>query len=177
MILRKISYVIIVLILISCFLDFINYNIINDTIKILLLIALLISILHNNKSEGFTNKVGPYSDLDLSKFIRNTNVPLKEPKFYSNECNLKGDESYAYTQNKCGTPLTQDIDSNHRPTVDGSPGMNKKKLFMLTYNQCKPECCPSTYTCSNGCVCLTDNQRDFLTKRGHNKSVNLYPDD
>lgn len=45
-----------------------------------------------------------------------------------------------------------------------------QSFFMFANNVCKPECCPSTYTCSNGCVCTNKQQRDFLTRRGNNKN-------
>ena len=51
----------------------------------------------------------------------------------------------------------------------------KKALFMLTYNQSSPDCCPSTYSSSTGCVCTTQNQRDFVKTRGHNRSKFTYP--
>ena len=54
------------------------------------------------------------------------------------------------------------------PSVDGVS--DKNSMFMFAYNQCKPECCPSTYSCSGGCVCTTDQQRKFLKGRGNNKS-------
>ena len=57
---------------------------------------------------------------------------------------------------------------NKGPGVDSSG--NPKSMFTFAYNQCKPECCPSTYSCDGGCICTTDSQRDFLTKRGFNKT-------
>ena len=54
-------------------------------------------------------------------------------------------------------------------TVDGKPGSPRSK-FMFAYNQCRPECCPSTYSCSHGCVCTTPEQRRFLQRRGTNHS-------
>ena len=49
-----------------------------------------------------------------------------------------------------------------------------KSLFMFTYNQSHPDCCPSTYSNSTGCVCTTKAQRDFINKRGNNRYPN-YP--
>jgi len=56
---------------------------------------------------------------------------------------------------------------NSGPSVDSSG--NSKSMFTFAYNQCKPECCPSTYSCDGGCICTTDSQREFLAKRGLNK--------
>jgi hypothetical protein len=47
-------------------------------------------------------------------------------------------------------------------------------LFMFKNNQCKPECCGASFSCSGGCVCTTPNQRDYLASRGGNVSK---PDD
>jgi hypothetical protein len=59
---------------------------------------------------------------------------------------------------------------NNGPTVDGT-NKTPNSMYMWTYNQCKPECCPSTYSCSGGCVCETTAQREFLYKRGNNRAM------
>ena len=41
-------------------------------------------------------------------------------------------------------------------------------MFMFTKNKCSLSCCPSTYTCDRGCVCLNQDQRDFINSRGKN---------
>jgi hypothetical protein len=40
-----------------------------------------------------------------------------------------------------------------------------ERLFMFGKNKCSPECCPSTYTCSGGCVCTTEEQRKQIHGR------------
>ena len=44
----------------------------------------------------------------------------------------------------------------------------------LFYNaECKPECCSNgrgTFSCSTGCVCVTDDHLDIITRRGGNHS-------
>jgi hypothetical protein len=47
-------------------------------------------------------------------------------------------------------------------------------LFMFKNNQCKPECCGASFSCSGGCVCTTENQRNYIAGRGGNVSL---PDD
>ena len=37
--------------------------------------------------------------------------------------------------------------------------------------QCKPECCPGEYSCSHGCVCLTEDNKKKLMLRGSNRSA------
>ena len=61
-------------------------------------------------------------------------------------------------------------DNNDGPFINGQP-TTKKSMFIFSQNQCKPECCPSTYSCSGGCVCTTKNQRDLLASRGMNRRL------
>lgn len=37
---------------------------------------------------------------------------------------------------------------------------------------CHPSCCPSEWSCSNGCVCLSVEDKQFLKTRGQNSSIN-----
>lgn len=52
------------------------------------------------------------------------------------------------------------------PSVDGKDG--PRSMFLMSFNKCDPSCCPSTYSCGGGCVCLTDDQKNFLGTRGNN---------
>jgi hypothetical protein len=49
-------------------------------------------------------------------------------------------------------------------------------LFMFKDNQAKPECCGASYSSDMGCVCTTPDQRDFINKRGGNRSAGGDPD-
>ena len=44
-------------------------------------------------------------------------------------------------------------------------------LFMFKNNQCKPECCGASFSCGGGCVCTTPEQRDYINKRGGNRTA------
>ena len=35
-------------------------------------------------------------------------------------------------------------------------------LFMFAYNKSHPSCCPSTYSSSRGCVCMTEDQKNLI---------------
>lgn len=61
------------------------------------------------------------------------------------------------------------------PSIDGNPD-SPNHMFMMAYNRSSPECCPSTFSSSRGCVCMSDAQRDFINRRGSNKNVNGNPD-
>tara|TARA_B100001057_G_C22698699_1_gene890770 strand:- start:44 stop:595 length:552 start_codon:yes stop_codon:yes gene_type:complete len=72
-----------------------------------------------------------------------------------------------------GIKLTQDPASYIFPSVDGRED-SPKHLFMLSHNQSSPECCPSTFSSSTGCVCTTKNQRDMINMRGGNRTHKTY---
>ena len=59
----------------------------------------------------------------------------------------------------------------NEPLLGPDVKLGPDNLFMFKNNQCKPECCPSSYTFSSGCVCTTAQQRDFIAIRGGNRNV------
>jgi len=50
-------------------------------------------------------------------------------------------------------------------------GPSPDNLFMFKNNQCKPECCGSSFSCGGGCVCTTPAQRDMINSRGGNRTA------
>jgi hypothetical protein len=44
------------------------------------------------------------------------------------------------------------------------------QLFFFQNNQFKPECCPSPYSASTGCACMSSEQIAYLNSRGGNRS-------
>lgn len=62
---------------------------------------------------------------------------------------------------------------NYSPASLDEPA---EKLFLFDSNECKSSCCTSgkgnTYSCSVGCVCVNDEQQNFLTTRGGNHTSN-----
>jgi hypothetical protein len=64
---------------------------------------------------------------------------------------------------KCNTPNEPLNGPAFQPGPDS--------LFMFKNNQCKPECCPSSYSCDGGCVCTSPDQRDVIAKRGGNRTA------
>jgi len=63
---------------------------------------------------------------------------------------------------KCNTPNEPLNGPAFQPGPDS--------LFMFKNNQCKPECCPSSYACDGGCVCTTPDQRQVIATRGGNRT-------
>ena len=52
------------------------------------------------------------------------------------------------------------------PEVEVGPD----NLFIFKNNQCKPECCPASFSCGSGCVCTTPKQRELIASRGGNRT-------
>jgi len=76
-------------------------------------------------------------------------------------------ESVIYSPVGDGYKLGEDPTSANFPTVDGQEGSHRH-MFMLARNQASPDCCPSTYSTDTGCICTTEQQRDFIAGRGGN---------
>lgn len=54
--------------------------------------------------------------------------------------------------------------------VDGTPG-SPKSMFMFSKNAMSTSCCPSQYTSDMGCVCLTEEQKKWMSGRGDNRNA------
>ena len=79
---------------------------------------------------------------------------------------VPNDALFTYLSSQGPTkPVFTDNSSLNGPPVDGHPD-SEKKMFMLANNRTSPNCCPSTFSTSTGCVCTTKNQRDFIASRG-----------
>jgi hypothetical protein len=177
-ILKLTIFIFITIIVLSC----INVIDLSNLDEITLLLGIFIIIINLNKNNEdvleffrapMNYKMGEYSNVNLVKNYRRRNLLPA-----SNILNKIKEENCSWMKAPCneqlinkvynlrGTGLTQEyvVDQKGLPSLDGNS--KKKDMFMFAYNQCKPECCPSTYTCDNGCVCTTKNQRSFINRRG-----------
>ena len=59
----------------------------------------------------------------------------------------------------------------NEPLLGPEVEIGPDNLFMFKNNQCKPECCGSSYSCGGGCVCTTAKQRDLIASRGGNRTA------
>ena len=59
----------------------------------------------------------------------------------------------------------------NEPLLGPDVELGPDNLFMFKNNQCKPECCPASFSCGSGCVCTTAKQRDFIASRGGNRNI------
>lgn len=52
----------------------------------------------------------------------------------------------------------------------------KDSMFVFQKNQAHPACCPSTFSTSTGCVCTTQQQRQFIgVENGNNANYPTNP--
>lgn len=105
-------------------------------------------------------QMGPFDNLVLTtgnpkseylKLMTNTLSPSKDL------CVYQGHENPLKCKKTTGL--------NMGPTIDGVSG-SPKSMFMFSNNKSSPDCCPSTFSTSTGCVCTTKAQRDFIKDRG-----------
>lgn len=62
-------------------------------------------------------------------------------------------------------PLTAKRDSNFAdPVPEGS-------MLLFKNNDFKPDCCPTNYSNSMGCACITPEQDSFINERGGNRTM------
>jgi hypothetical protein len=54
----------------------------------------------------------------------------------------------------------------------GTPAATSMALFQD--NRASPECCPSAYSTSTGCICIAEEQLKLLQTRGGNRSTGFY---
>jgi hypothetical protein len=135
----------------------------------------------NKEDEGapIDYKMGPYSNIyiDASKHQdRRALIPGFEENMFLGEKESTCGQYHSPCKNTYikdpihVTPTGEeeklkDTYTNQGPSIDGKEG-SPKKLFMFAYNRCHPGCCPSTYSCSGGCVCTTVSQRKFIGNGG-----------
>ena len=105
-------------------------------------------------------QMGPYDNIILT----NGNPKSKYIKLQTDSLSTENDMCvYQGSENPLQCKKT--IGLNIGPSVDGTPDA-PKSLFPFTFNKSSPDCCPSTFSTSSGCVCTTENQRKFINRRG-----------
>ena len=55
--------------------------------------------------------------------------------------------------------------------VGGEVPLPDGELYMFYNNKNSPDCCPSTYSADNGCVCPSREQMVYLNRRGGNRTL------
>ena len=106
-----------------------------------------------NKQSMNPNKIGQYDGLKLEQ---NENDQMNRTVFESNDNNVVI-QGYS-------VPLENEL---VQPIEDSS----KKSMFIFKNNESNPNCCPSTFSDSKGCICTSEEQRDYINKRGGNRTL------
>jgi hypothetical protein len=76
------------------------------------------------------------------------------------------EKNYQLMETQGFLPAAGVLDPNY-PVLKDEAGT----LFPFSENKCAPECCASSeYSCNNGCVCMTADQRELLKTRGGNRT-------
>lgn len=116
------------------------------------------------QQEGFANATGESSCYTMGPYDGVTLTT--DPKTYELQVPTRQNATVQGYQ----VPLRQPYPgvvahSEYYPSVDGTAN-TPKSLFMFSHNQSHPDCCPSTFSTSTGCVCTTPQQRRWLYMRG-----------
>ena len=61
--------------------------------------------------------------------------------------------------------------NSYKDNVGTPVPLPEGELFFFADNKFKPECCPSTYSNSLGCACLSQAQVDYINQRGGNRTL------
>ena len=137
------------------------------------------------RGEGFVghmdNKVNKKGPGGANTVLPPMKAPQAKPENFTNYSGSPGGarDSYQPMGAFDGVRLqTGNNISSWRYTAPNEPLMGnfpkfepgQDNLFMFKDNQCKPECCGSSYSCDGGCVCSTPEQRDMINSRGTNRS-------
>lgn len=105
--------------------------------------------------------MGPYDGICLK--TGNKEYWMKSP---DNTSLVPNDTLYSYLGSQGPVKMRlSDQAALIGPPVDGVKGSDEK-MFMFANNKTSLACCPSTFSTSTGCVCTTENQRDFIAGRG-----------
>ena len=105
--------------------------------------------------------MGPYDGICLK--TGNKEYWMKSP---DNTTLIPDEELYSYLGSQGPVKMRlSDQASLVGPPIDGVKGSPEKK-FMFANNKSSAACCPSTFSTSTGCVCTTENQRNFIASRG-----------
>lgn len=71
-----------------------------------------------------------------------------------------------------GTYTPNDWYSSFENNTGGKVPLPEGQLAMFYDNKSSPDCCPSTYSTSTGCVCATSEQMKYLNTRAGNRTLN-----
>ena len=98
-------------------------------------------------------------------------LKLKESfSTFNDEDNINDDwlKRATFYQTQMGySEYVKSLETNSSPVS----GLNSHDMSFLANNRFTPECCPSMYSSSTGCACITTEQGQFLNERGNNRKT------
>jgi hypothetical protein len=112
------------------------------------------------------------------QFTKGENSTLKEdiekfsPENASSNENVNVNE-FTSLESETQINIYKDLETNNKKeesleTIDSEI----KRLDVFENTKFSPECCPSNYSSSTGCACMTPEQMKFLGQRGGNRTLN-----
>ena len=108
------------------------------------------------------NSIGPYDGLCLNSIQKNNDYDIVSNDKLQTYLGVQGPLQVVNTDNS-------DLKG---PTVDGDEN-SPQRLFMLANNKASLNCCDSSnMSTSNGCICMTKKQTNYIKSRGSNNSNN-----
>ena len=107
----------------------------------------------NKNNSKALSKLGPGNS---KCYTSNTQTEPLYKKFDKSKVDFEKYKNLGITNKYLG------LDKNiNVPSVNGNENDSRKGLFQFNYNKCSPDCCPSTYSCSGGCICLSNKQKNM----------------
>lgn len=65
----------------------------------------------------------------------------------------------------------EDVLEQHKQYQGTPVPLKEGQLFYFEDNKFRPECCPSKYSTSTGCACISEDQMTYLNERGGNRTL------
>jgi hypothetical protein len=150
-----------------------------DTTKVLMLMCVVVLFIKTNPMEKFRvhyevvnggrneGKKCSYENIDLSNGALDLNKHCNYERDMDNY-ELKENLDYQFPNSFKTTRFVPD--GLDKPSLNGSEELKNVSNFVLNRNVASPDCCPSVYSTSNGCVCPNKEQNMFIQSRGGNST-------
>jgi hypothetical protein len=126
--------------------------------------------------EGMTNSPSTAAAATATAMMKKNGKKTKEGFQNLSNNDLHIDDSYTMgwvqTAKRYASGMGNENRLNTYKDNVGTPvPLPEGELFFFADNKFKPECCPSTYSDSMGCACLSQAQVDYINQRGGNRTL------